>query len=38
MEDDEVWQKSLGFTPSERGGLSQMLDEQAARHCKLEND
>jgi spore photoproduct lyase len=38
MEDDEVWQKSLGFTASERGGLSQMLDEQAVRHCKLEND
>ena len=38
MEDDEVWQKSLGFTASERGGLSQMLDEQAARHCCLETD
>jgi len=36
MEDDEVWQKSLGFTASERGGLSQMLDEQAIKHCKLE--
>jgi spore photoproduct lyase len=38
MEDDEVWQKSLGFTASERGGLSQMLDEQAVRHCNLESD
>jgi len=38
MEDDEVWQNSLGFTPSERGELSQMLDEQAVRHCKLESD
>ena len=38
MEDDEVWQKSLGFTASERGGLTQMLDEQAARHCSLESD
>jgi spore photoproduct lyase len=38
MEDDEVWQKSLGFTASERGGLSQMLDEQAMRHCSLELD
>ena len=38
MEDDEVWQKSLGFTVSERGGLSKMLDEQAIRHCRLERD
>jgi spore photoproduct lyase len=38
MEDDEVWQKSLGFTVSERGGLSKMLDEQAVRHCRLERD
>ena len=38
MEDDEVWQKSLGFTVSERGGLSKMLDEQAIIHCSLERD
>lgn len=38
MEDDEVWQKSLGYTASERGGLSQMLDEQAIKHCGLELD
>jgi len=35
MEDDEVWKKSLGFIPSERGGLPKMLDETAARHCGL---
>jgi spore photoproduct lyase len=35
MEDDEVWQKSLGFIPAERGGLSKMLDESAAFHCAL---
>ena len=35
MEDDEVWQKSLGFLPSERGGLSRMLNESAVRHCGL---
>ncbi|MBW2167243.1 MAG: DNA photolyase, partial [Deltaproteobacteria bacterium] len=35
MEDDEVWKKSLGFIPSERGGLPEMLDESAARHCRL---
>jgi len=33
MEDDEVWQKSMGFVASERGGLDRMLDEQAIRHC-----
>jgi spore photoproduct lyase len=38
MEDNEVWQKSLGFTVSERGGLSKMLDEQAIKHCNLKSD
>jgi spore photoproduct lyase len=36
MEDDEVWLQTLGFTPSEYGGLPKMLDERAARHCDLE--
>jgi spore photoproduct lyase len=36
MEDDEVWEKALGFIPSKRGGLSRMLDESAARHCGLD--
>ena len=35
MEDDEVWGKSLGFTPSQRGGLPAMLDASAIRHCNL---
>lgn len=35
MEDDEVWQKSMGFIPSERGGLTAMLDESAVKHCNL---
>ena len=35
MEDDEVWEKSFGFRPSERGGLSVMLDERAVSHCDL---
>ena len=35
MEDDEVWSKSLGFLPSEKGGLSAMLDERAITHCGL---
>ncbi len=33
MEDDEVWQKSMGITPSDQGGLAGMLDEQAIKHC-----
>jgi spore photoproduct lyase len=36
MEDDEVWQKSLGFLPAERGSLPQMLDRSAASHCELD--
>lgn len=36
MEDDEVWQKSLGYIPSDRGGLSKILDECAVRHCGLD--
>ncbi len=35
MEDDEVWQKSLGFVPSDYGGLSKILDKSAATHCGL---
>jgi spore photoproduct lyase len=35
MEDDETWQKSLGFVPSDRGGLPKILDESAAKHCGL---
>ena len=38
MEDDEVWQKCLGFKASKRGGLSHMLDEQAIKHCDLKRD
>jgi spore photoproduct lyase len=36
MEDDEVWEKALGFVPSDRGGLSKMLDDSAVRHCGLD--
>ncbi|MDA8403032.1 MAG: DNA photolyase [Desulfobacteraceae bacterium] len=35
MEDDEVWHRSFGFTPAEKGGLPRMLDESAIRHCGL---
>lgn len=36
MEDDEVWQKALGFKPGDIGGLPHMLDMSAARHCNLK--
>ncbi len=36
MEDEEVWKKSFGFIPSDRGGLPKMLDESAAIHCGLD--
>jgi spore photoproduct lyase len=36
MEDDEVWQKALGFTPDGVGGLPHMLDVSAARMCNLK--
>ena len=37
MEDDEVWQKALGFIPAERGGLPKMLDDSAVRICGLNS-
>lgn len=36
MENDEVWRKSLGFVPDDRGGLTHMLNVSAARHCHLD--
>jgi spore photoproduct lyase len=36
MEDEEVWRKSLGYIPRERGGLSGLLDESAVKHCGLK--
>lgn len=35
MEDEEVWEKSMGFVPSERGGLPKMLDLRAKKCCEL---
>jgi len=35
MEDDEVWEKALGFTPAQYGGLPRMLDERAVARCGL---
>lgn len=33
MEDDEVWEKCMGFVPSDRGGLPCMLDSSAVKIC-----
>lgn len=35
MEDDAVWEQVMGYLPSDRGGLSAILDKSAARHCGL---
>jgi len=35
MEDDEVWFKSMGFVPSDFGGMPRILDESASRHCGI---
>ncbi|NNL77934.1 MAG: DNA photolyase, partial [Desulfobacterales bacterium] len=35
MEDNEVWQNTLGYAASERGGLARLLDKQAMQHCEL---
>lgn len=38
MEDDEVWQKTMGLIPAEKGGLPYILDASAVRHCGLNPD
>jgi spore photoproduct lyase len=37
MEDDDVWKKTLGITPSQQGGLPEMLDKRAAMLCNLSD-
>jgi len=36
MEDDDVWEQVMGYLPSDRGGLSAILDESAVRHCGIK--
>jgi len=36
MEDEEVWNRVLGFVPEKDGGLSRLLDGYAASHCGLD--
>lgn len=38
MEDDEVWEKTFGFTPKSQGGLPRILDGSAIRHCRLNKN
>lgn len=35
MEDEEVWQKSIGVVPSPDGDLGRMLDKSAVKICEL---
>jgi DNA repair photolyase len=35
MEDEEVWEKCMGFFPKKEGELGHLLDKSAAAHCKL---
>ncbi|MGD9368277.1 MAG: DNA photolyase [Desulfobacteraceae bacterium] len=35
MEDDQVWTRSVGFSPDAKGGLAAMLDDSARHHCGL---
>ncbi len=35
MEDEEVWEKCMGFFPEKEGELGHLLDKSAAAHCKL---
>ncbi|MCG8643104.1 MAG: DNA photolyase, partial [Desulfobacterales bacterium] len=37
MEDQEVWEKCLGYYPQEKGGLGWLLDKSAAEKCGLDN-
>ena len=35
MEDQEVWENTLGFFPGEEGELGSLLDKSAVKHCNL---
>lgn len=35
MEDNEVWQKTMGFVPPPDGGLGRILDNSAIKICNL---
>jgi spore photoproduct lyase len=35
MEDEEVWEKTMGMVPESEGGIARMLDQSAVRVCNL---
>lgn len=35
MEDEEVWEKCMGFFPKKEGALGHLLDRRAVSHCSL---
>ena len=35
MEDDDVWEKTMGWVPPPHGGIGQMLDRSAIKMCDL---
>lgn len=37
MEDDEVWEKAMGWRPSADGGLGKLLDDSAIKICDLKS-
>ena len=37
MEDDEVWEKTMGWTPPADGGLGKLLDNSAIKICNLKS-
>ncbi len=38
MEDEEVWNKCLGYFPGKEGELGHLLDKSAVNHCNLNQD
>ncbi|WP_299977453.1 spore photoproduct lyase family protein [Desulfobacula sp.] len=38
MEDEEVWEKCMGFFPKKEGELGHLLDKSAAEHCRLNSN
>jgi spore photoproduct lyase len=36
MEDEAIWQKTLGYNPDDRGGLPHLLDMQAEKICGIK--
>lgn len=37
MEDEEVWEKCMGYFPKKEGDLGHLLDKSATAHCNLNS-